>query len=148
LVRRRDKTWGVASPWRGNAVRRELASFVVDNSEAEWKAIRYPKEWSDIASQFSMATGMFEIGGLLSLDDKRQQLEKLRVLMGGELTGRTRGQSTRLTTNEAHKAGHLGDSYWLYVACDSLERPDREPVPIQNPGKHLDHAKREVVAPR
>jgi len=64
--------------------------FIVDNSDAEWKVIRYLKEWSDIANRFDIATGMFEIGGLLSLDGKWQQLEKIRILMGGELTARTR----------------------------------------------------------
>jgi len=122
--------------------------FIVDNSDAEWMVIRYLKEWSDIASQFDIATGMFEIGGLLSFDGKWQQLERIRILMGGELTGRARGQSIRLTTNEGHKAGQLGDSYWFCVAWDPLEELDREPLRVQNPVKPFDHAKSEVVTAR
>lgn len=54
----------------------------------------------------------------------------------------------RLTTNEWYKATQLGDSYWLYVVWNPLDNPDRVPVMIQNPAKHLDHAKREIVAAR
>jgi len=58
------------------------------------------------------------------------------------------GAPIRLTGNEWYKATQLGDSYWLYVVWDPLGNPDPEPVRIQNPVKHLDHAKREVVAAR
>ena len=46
------------------------------------------------------------------------------------------------------RASQLGDSYWLYVVWDPLGNPEPEPLRIQNPVKHLDHAKREVVALR
>jgi hypothetical protein len=65
-----------------------------------------------------------------------------------EVKGRQRGQPIRLTTNEWYKATQLGDSYWLYVIWNPLENPDPQPVRIQNPAKHLDHAKREVIAAR
>src|SRR5271157_4653310 len=65
-----------------------------------------------------------------------------------EVKGRRRGQPVRLTTNEWYKATQLGDSYWLYVVWNPLNSPDREPVMIQNPAKHLDHAKREIIAAR
>ena len=65
-----------------------------------------------------------------------------------EVKGRTRGQPIRLTTNEWYKAAQLGDTYWLYVVWDPLSNPSPEPLRIQNPVKHLDHAKREVVAAR
>jgi len=64
--------------------------FIVDNSDSEWKVLRYLREWSDIATQFDIATGFFEIGGLLGLDGKWQQLDRIRILMGGDVTGRTR----------------------------------------------------------
>ena len=64
--------------------------FIVDNSDSEWKVLRYLQEWTDIAQRFDIATGVFEIGGLLGLDGKWQQLEKIRILMGGDVTGRTR----------------------------------------------------------
>jgi len=65
-----------------------------------------------------------------------------------EVKGRKRGQAIRLTTNEWYKAAQLGDSYWLYVVWDPLDSPSPEPLRIQNPVKHLDHAKREIVAAR
>ena len=75
-----------------------------------------------------------------------------------EVKGRRCGQPIRLTTNEWYKAAQLGDSYWLYVVWDPLDLPapelrqagncKTEPLRIQNPVKHLDYAKREVVAAR
>jgi len=65
-----------------------------------------------------------------------------------EVKGRRRGQTIRLTTNEWYKAVQLADSYWLYVVWDPLENAGAEPLRIQNPAKHLDYAKREVVAAR
>jgi hypothetical protein len=65
-----------------------------------------------------------------------------------EVKGRIRGQPIRLTTNEWYKAMQLGDTYWPYVVWDPLNNPDPTPVMIQNPAKHLDHAKREIVSAR
>jgi superfamily II DNA or RNA helicase len=65
-----------------------------------------------------------------------------------EVKGRRRGAPIRLTTNEWYKAAQLGDSYWLYVVWDPLNNPSPEPLRIQNPVKHLDYAKREVIAAR
>ncbi len=67
---------------------REL--FIVDNSISGWTGLRYLDEWSSIAKAFDIATGYFEIGALLALDGKWQSLDKLRILMGAELTLRTR----------------------------------------------------------
>jgi len=53
-----------------------------------------------------------------------------------------------LTTNEWYKAVQLGDTYWLYVIWSPLDNPDRTPLTIRNPAKHLDHAKKEVLAAR
>ena len=65
-----------------------------------------------------------------------------------EVKGRKRGQPIRLTTNEWFKARQLGDTYWLYVVWDPLDDPNPVPLMIRNPAKHLDYAKREVVAAR
>ncbi|MGH8590986.1 MAG: DUF3883 domain-containing protein, partial [Gammaproteobacteria bacterium] len=75
----------------------------------------------------------------------RDPVEGIRRI---EAKGRTRGQPIRLTTNEWYKATQLGDTFWLYVVWDPLGKPDPEPLRIRNPVKHLDHAKREVVAAR
>src|SRR5260370_25490154 len=64
--------------------------FIVDNSVSGWTGLRYLEEWTSIAKAFDIATGHFEIGALLALDKKWQQLKKIRILMGAETTHRTR----------------------------------------------------------
>jgi|SRR5712671_4270871 len=64
--------------------------FIVDNSVPGWTGLRYLEEWTRIAKAFDIATGYFEIGALLALDGKWQPLEKIRILMGAEMTYRTR----------------------------------------------------------
>ncbi len=64
--------------------------FIVDNSVSGWTGARYLREWTEIAKSFDIATGFFEIGGLLELDGDWQKLDKVRVLMGAEVTHRTR----------------------------------------------------------
>ena len=63
--------------------------FIVDNSDSEWKVQKYLSEWCDISTKFDIATGHFEIGSLLSLDGKWQNLDKIRILTGDEVTRRT-----------------------------------------------------------
>jgi hypothetical protein len=64
--------------------------FIVDNSVSGWTALRYLEEWSGIAKAFDITTGYFEIGGLLALGEKWRALQKIRILMGAEMTLRTR----------------------------------------------------------
>ena len=64
--------------------------FIVDNSVSGWTWLRYLEEWTGIAKAFDIATGYFEIGALLARDGKWQALEKIRILMGAEMTPRTR----------------------------------------------------------
>jgi superfamily II DNA or RNA helicase len=64
--------------------------FIVDNSDDEWKALRYLRDWCDYARSIDIATGNFEIGSLLALDGQWQKVDGLRVLMGDEVTLRTR----------------------------------------------------------
>jgi len=64
--------------------------FIVDNSVSGWTGLRYLEEWTSIARAFDIATGYFEIGSLLALDGKWQALDKIRILMGAEMTARTR----------------------------------------------------------
>lgn len=52
------------------------------------------------------------------------------------------------TTNEWYKAQQLGNTYWLYVVWDPLDRPDPVPLMVQNPARHLDYANKEIVAAR
>src|ERR1035437_9909277 len=69
--------------------------FIVDNSVSGWSCLRYLQEWAGIAKSFDIATGYFEIGALLALDGKWQQLDKIRILMGDETIQRTNGWSAK-----------------------------------------------------
>ena len=64
--------------------------FIVDNSEADWKVRQYLHEWADIAHSFDVATAYFEIGALLALEGEWQKLDHIRILMGDEVSTRTR----------------------------------------------------------
>jgi len=63
--------------------------FIVDNSDDYWKVAQYLQEWTQIANAFDVATGYFEIGALLMLDGMWQRLDKIRILMGDEVSKRT-----------------------------------------------------------
>lgn len=64
--------------------------FVVDNSDSDRKVLQYLREWTEIARSFDIAAGYFEIGSLLALDGAWQTLDKLRILLGNEVSERTR----------------------------------------------------------
>jgi len=63
--------------------------FIVDNSDDKWKVRNYLMEWCEISKCFDIATGYFEIGALLGLEEKWHKLEKIRILMGDEVSKRT-----------------------------------------------------------
>ncbi len=64
--------------------------FIVDNSERDWKVARYLRDWCRLSSSIDIATGHFEIGGLLELADEWQKVDRFRILMGDEVTRRTK----------------------------------------------------------
>src|SRR5438045_1110398 len=64
--------------------------FVVDNSDDDWKVVRYLHDWCQLSKSIDIATGYFEIGALLALKDEWQKVDKIRILMGDEVSARTR----------------------------------------------------------
>jgi superfamily II DNA or RNA helicase len=90
----------------------------------------------------------FDVRSLGPADPQTGYRDPITGIRRIEVKGRRRGQPIRLTTNEWYKATQLADSYWLYVVWNPLDNPEAEPIRIQNPAKHLDHAKREVIAAR
>lgn len=64
--------------------------FIVDNSDADWKVLRYLHDWCQISRQFDIASGYFELGALLGLKEEWQKVDKIRILMGEEVSLRTR----------------------------------------------------------
>ncbi|GMO20658.1 MAG: hypothetical protein Pg6A_07510 [Termitinemataceae bacterium] len=63
--------------------------YIVDNDTHERSVKKYLNEWCAISRQMDIATGYFEIGGLLELDGNWQKLEKIRIILGSEVTRRT-----------------------------------------------------------
>jgi len=64
--------------------------FIVDNSDEDWKVLRYLHDWCQISKSIDIATGYFEIGSLLSLKDEWQKVDQIRILMGDEVSRRTK----------------------------------------------------------
>lgn len=64
--------------------------FIVDNSADDWKALRYLHDWCQISASIDVATGYFEIGSLLALGDEWQKVDHIRILMGDEVSKRTK----------------------------------------------------------
>lgn len=64
--------------------------FIVDNRDTDWKAMRYLHDWCQLSERIDIATGYFEIGALLGLKDEWQKVGQIRVLMGDEVSLRTR----------------------------------------------------------
>jgi len=64
--------------------------FIVDNSDSDWKVRRYLKEWCELSKAIDVATGYFEIAGLLALEGAWQTVPEIRILMGDEVSKRTK----------------------------------------------------------
>jgi hypothetical protein len=75
-------------PKRASTTGSEL--FIVDNSDEDWKVLRYLHDWCQISRAIDIATGYFEIGSLLALKDEWQKVDRIRILMGDEVSKRTK----------------------------------------------------------
>ncbi len=81
--------------------------FIVDNSVSGWTGLEYLSQWSELARSFDIASGFFEIGALLALDGKWQQLDRIRLLMGDEVSLRTHNAFKEALSK---RVGRLDDS--------------------------------------
>jgi len=75
-------------PRRSSSTGSEL--FIVDNSNEDWKVLRYLHDWCQLSKSIDIATGYFEIGSLLALKDEWQKVDHIRILMGDEVSLRTK----------------------------------------------------------
>jgi hypothetical protein len=64
--------------------------FIVDNSDDEWKVLRYLHDWCELSTSIDIATAYFEVGSLLALNNKWQKVNQIRILMGDEVAARTK----------------------------------------------------------
>ena len=77
--------------------------FIVDNSDVDWKVLRYLHEWCQISNAIDVATGYFEIGALLGLKDEWQKIDQIRILMGDEVSKRTKAAFAEGLANIRHR---------------------------------------------
>ncbi len=68
--------------------------FIVDNSDTDWKVLRYLHDWCQLSQTIDIASGYFEIGALLGLKDEWRKVDHIRILMGDEVTKRTKAALT------------------------------------------------------
>ena len=64
--------------------------FIVDNSDQDWKVLNYLHDWCQLSERMDIATGYFEIGSLLALKNEWQKVDHIRILMGDEVSQRTK----------------------------------------------------------
>src|SRR4030066_2454648 len=64
--------------------------FIVDNSDTDWKVRSYLSQWCELSKSIDIATGYFEIGSLLALNGAWQKIDQIRILMGDEVSKRTK----------------------------------------------------------
>ena len=79
-------------PRRSSPTGSEL--FIVDNSDEDWKVLRYLHDWCQLSKSIDIATGYFEIGSILALKDEWQKVDQIRILMGDEVSRRTKNAFT------------------------------------------------------
>ena len=60
--------------------------FLVDNSDADWKVLRYLHDWCQLSKGIDIATGYFEIGALLALKGEWQKVDHNRLGRPAEFT--------------------------------------------------------------
>ncbi len=97
--------------WTGQkmAAKKQQGSdlFIVDNSDKDWKVLRYLHDWCQLSATIDIATGYFEIGSLLALKDEWQKVDRIRLLMGDEVSRRTK---KAFAEGLQHVTGKLDDS--------------------------------------
>ncbi len=66
--------------------------FIVDNAPGGRTGHEYLRQWCQISSGIDVATGYFDIDALLDLNGEWQQVDEIRILMGDEVSGRTKAK--------------------------------------------------------
>ena len=128
--------------------------FIVDNSDAEWKVNNYLREWTDIAHSFDIATGYFEVGALLALEGQWQKLDRLRILMGDEVTKRTKKallagiQSAVTQTLDASIEREKETNDFLRGVPAIVEALSRKQIECRVYAKEKFHAKTYITHPK
>lgn len=77
--------------------------YIVDNSSEKKSVKQYLTDWCNVSKQMDIATGYLEIGGLLDLDQSWQKLEKIRIILGNEVTKRTKDVIDKVVSSLLNK---------------------------------------------
>ncbi len=77
-------------------------AFIVDNRETNLtdKVQGYLEKWCEVSRQFDIATGYFDVGALLRLDGEWQNLDKIRILMGKDVSKTTKETLVKATSKK------------------------------------------------
>jgi hypothetical protein len=65
-------------------------AFIVENSASDRKVVHHVAEWCIPGASLDIATGTFEIGGLLALGKHWPHTAAIRILMGDQVSLRTK----------------------------------------------------------
>ena len=94
------------------------APFIIDNrdSDISEKVQGYLHDYCELSSQFDIATGYFEVGALKRHDGEWQKLDKIRILMGSEVSNTTketllRGMREKLSNSFSHEREKYGNEF-------------------------------------
>jgi superfamily II DNA or RNA helicase len=69
--------------------------FIIDNSGDDRKVVHHLRDWCHPGTQLDIATGTFEIGSLLALADHWPRTKSIRILMGTDVSLRTKSAFER-----------------------------------------------------
>ena len=104
--------------------------FIVDNSKDDWKVLRYLHDWCQFSKSIDIATGFFEIGSLLGLGDEWGKVDKIRILMGDEVSKRTKKafeRSLEVITTKLNETDFLQEDWTTWQRDDvAIRSPVRE----------------------
>ena len=94
------------------------APFIIDNrdSDISEKVQGYLHDYCELSNQFDIATGYFEVGALKRLDGEWQKLDKIRILMGSEVSNTTKkalvqGMREKLSDSFEHEREKYGNEF-------------------------------------
>ncbi len=125
--------------------------FIVDNTDEEWKALQYVREWCDISSAIDIASGHFEIGAFLALDGAWQKVNKIRLLIGGETSRTTADAIAAALDTSIVIERQNGDAFLagIEAVVDGI-RNDKIEIRVYKPKKfhakaYITHSKLKVV---
>ena len=89
--------------------------YIVDNATESQSVKHYLSEWCSVSKQMDIATGYLEVGGLLSLDGEWQKLGKIRIILGNEMTKRTKDDYVKFVRLASEILKEKEDAIVAYV---------------------------------